>query len=260
MSAPNTTAARSRKTSASENARQKRRAADAARPAVALAGIPAADASALTEEERIESAKYLSSASRPRLFEEERFLFPETYGINRVRLHVKDPEWLFAHWDVSPESFSTLRAEVGERSMALSRLTLRVSDANNGGTSVILLPPGVRSWYLRTAGGRRSYRAELGVTLPSGEFRRLAESNTVVAPRGGPSDERARERRRSYTQARALSPAAAAAAAQAEQGTVPGGKPWNIPPQDGDARLEVDTGAAAPARATPGGASDAYRR
>ena len=34
---------------------------------------------------------------------------------------------------------------------------------------------------------RRSYKAELGLTLPSGEFRRFAESNTVVTPRVGPS-------------------------------------------------------------------------
>ena len=39
--------------------------------------------------------------------------------------------------------------------------------------------------------------AELGVTLPSGQFRKLAESNTVVTPRVGPSAERAR-RRMSY--------------------------------------------------------------
>jgi hypothetical protein len=51
----------------------------------------------LSDEERIESAKYMPSA-RPRLFEEERFVFPESYGVNRVRLLVKDPEWLFAYW------------------------------------------------------------------------------------------------------------------------------------------------------------------
>jgi len=236
-----------------------RRATDTPAPAPVPAEI-AAETPALTEEERIESAKYLPSALRPRLFEEERFLFPDTYGVNRVRLYVKDPEWLFAHWDVSPDSLSTLRTEVGERALALSRLTLRVTDASNGGASVILLPAGVRSWYLRTAGGRRSYRAELGLTLPSGEFRGLARSNTVVAPRGAPSDEPARERRRSYKQARSLSPEAAAAAAKAQQAAEPSAEPWNVPPQDGDARIETGPGATTSARTSPGGASDVYRR
>ncbi len=43
-----------------------------------------------SEEELIESAKYAAPAAR-RVFEEERFVFPETYGENRVRLLVKDP-------------------------------------------------------------------------------------------------------------------------------------------------------------------------
>ena len=73
----------------------------------------------------------------------------------------------------------------------------------SGGSTDILLPPGARWWYVRTDSSRRTYRAELGVTLPSGEFRRLAESNTVVTPRVGPSPERAR-RRMSYRDAREL--------------------------------------------------------
>ena len=58
----------------------------------------------LNEEDQIRSAKYLPRDLPARLFEEERFLFPESYGVNRVRLLVKDPEWLFAHWDVDPKS------------------------------------------------------------------------------------------------------------------------------------------------------------
>src|SRR5688500_1583110 len=50
---------------------------------------------AATEEERIESSKYLPRSAPKRLFETERFVFPESYGVNRVRLLVKDPEWLF---------------------------------------------------------------------------------------------------------------------------------------------------------------------
>ena len=51
------------------------------------------------------------------MFEEERFLFPESYGENRVRLLVKDPEWLFAHWDVDPARARELRDELGERAI-----------------------------------------------------------------------------------------------------------------------------------------------
>jgi hypothetical protein len=149
----------------------------------------------LDEELRIESAKYVVRDAAPvRVFEEERFLFPETYESDRVRLLVKDPEWLFAHWDVSPASWQGVRASLGERALALSRLTLKVEDPGNGALSVVLLPEGARSWYVRTQVDHRAYRAQLGLTTPSGEFRRLATSNVVVAPRVGPAPVRATRR------------------------------------------------------------------
>jgi len=163
----------------------------------------------LGEEDQIRAAKYLPREMPRRLFEEERFLFPGTYGVDRVRLLVRDPEWLFAYWDVDPVGMKDLGRSLGERGLALSRLTLRVIDPVSGGSSDILLPPGARWWYIRTDAARRTYRAELGVTLPSGEFRRLAQSNTVVTPRVGPSPEPAR-RRMSYREAKEVSPSAGA--------------------------------------------------
>jgi hypothetical protein len=147
---------------------------------------------AASEEERIESSKYVAGDIPPRVFEEERFLFPESYSKNRVRLLVKDPEWLFAHWDVSASAWAALRDDLGERALALSRLTLRVEDPRNGLLSVVLLPGGARSWYLRTHREHSRYRAELGLTTPSGTFRSLAKSNVVTTPRVGPSRARAR--------------------------------------------------------------------
>jgi hypothetical protein len=158
---------------------------------------PGTGAAALTDEERIGSAKYTPRELPPRLFEEERFLFPDSYGADRVRLLVRDPEWLFAYWDLDPRSQAALRTELGERAGALSRLSLRVFDPQRGGMEVILLPDGARAWYVRTDPSRRTYRAELGFTLPSGEFRRLALSNLVSTPSGRPSRQRAR-RRASY--------------------------------------------------------------
>ena len=225
----------------------------------------------LSEEDQIRAAKYLPRELPKRLFEEDRFLFPETYGVNRVRLLVRDPEWIFAYWDVSPASMKDLGKSLGERALALSRLTLRVLDPVSGGSSDILLPPGARWWYIRTDSARRTYRAELGVTLPSGEFRRLAESNTVVTPRVGPSPERAR-RRMSYRDARELPASAAEAAGLAERETGRALAPWEAESVDG-ASAPGESGkrgrggasdAFRPAGASdafrPGGASDTFRR
>lgn len=220
------------------------------RPARALAprAVPG-----LNEEDQIRAAKFLPRELPRRLFEEERFLFPESYGQDRIRLLVRDPDWIFAYWDVKPQSLEQLAKSLGERALALSRLTLRVVDPVSGGSSDILLPPGARWWYVRTDAARRTYRAELGVTLPSGQFRKLAESNTVVTPRVGPSSERAR-RRMSYRDAGELAPADAAAAVRVEREAGLAAEPW--------AAESVDGAAAAPAqgeRPARGGASDAFR-
>jgi hypothetical protein len=211
----------------------------------------------LSDEEQILAAKYLPRDLPPRLFEEERFLFPESYHVNRVRLLVKDPDWIFAYWDVDPKSLEAIGNGVGERAMALARLSLRVADPHHGGSTDILLPAGARWWYVRTDSAARSYRAELGVMLPSGEFRRLAESNVVTTPRVGPSSASAR-RRVSYRKGAPLAAADAGsedpAAQRAERGTAVG--PWTAAPFD--AALSPGP-AGPPERPARGGASDTFR-
>jgi hypothetical protein len=223
--------------------------------------VAAAAAPGLSEEDTIRSAKYLPRNLPPRLFEEERFLFPESYGIDRVRLLVRDPEWLFAYWDVSPKSVENLRRQLGERAAAVARLTLRMADPVSGGASDILLPPGARWWYVRADSARRSYRAELGFTLASGEFRTLAKSNTVTTPRVGPSSEPAK-RRLSYKQAGEIPPAAGAAVRQDEASVAASNEPWSAPNVDGTTEPS-DPSSAASSRgdraARKGGASDAFR-
>jgi hypothetical protein len=210
----------------------------------------------LTEEDQIRAAKYLPREMPKRVFEEERFIFPETYGVNRIRLLVRDPEWIFAYWDVSPAAMKDFARKIGERALALSRLTLRVVDPVSGGSTDILLPPGARWWYVRTDAARRTYRAELGVTLPSGEFRRLAESNTVVTPRVGPSPERAR-RRMSYPDARDLPVSEAVAASEEEKRTGVAREPWAPGAVEGAETPASVAGKAG--QSGKGGASDTFR-
>lgn len=204
-------------------------------------------ADAANEEQRIESAKYLPRHAPKRLFETERFVFPDSYGVNRVRLLVKDPEWIFAHWDVDPGVMTSLRTDLGERALALSRLTLRLSDTVEGGSTVILLPKAARNFYIRADGAARSYQAELGLTLPSGEFRALASSNTVRTPRVGRSPDVASARVR-FDRAGSHVPQAALAfgARRARPGRM------------ADTRVMPE--GSPPPSPRAGGASDTYRR
>ena len=225
-----------------------------------------------SEEEQIEAAKYLPR-ELPRLFEEERFIFPDSYGQSRIRLLVKDPEWLFAHWDVDPQSLARVRQELGERASALSRLTLRVTDPHNGGECRVLLPEGARSWYVRADRAERSYQAQLGLTLPSGEFRSLAESNTVRTPRSGPSAEGAPRRARydGATAAAGGSSAPSSSSTVEPRGSAPpaaGPGPWRPDPATSGYPGTLAGASPTPSEAgrgrgpgeAPGGASDVYRR
>lgn len=201
-------------------------------------------AAAASEEERIESSKY-SAALPKRLFEEERFLFPESYGVNRLRLLVKDPQWLFAYWDIDPALLARWRGELGERTLALARLTLRLYDPGHGEDALILIPAGARSWYVRAEVAPRAYAAELGLTLPSGEFRRVATSNTVETPRVGPSPE---------TAARKVPYTLVSSELFAPPSPVAPSTPEALPDEVASATLEGRR----PTR--KGGASDVYRR
>ena len=221
----------------------------------------------LTDEERIESAKYLPRRAPARVFEEERFIFPQTYGVNRLRLLVKDPEWMFAYWDVDPRSLASLRADLGERASALSQLTLRVFEERGGGASTFLVPQDARTWYVPTRLAGRAYRAEVGVILPSGEFRPLARSNSVVTPRGARSSQKAKRSVR-YDRARPLAQMAALGSSSEE--ATAADEPWSPPLDPGAGPEEERAGPEEERpRATPrsggkpgerGGASDLHRR
>jgi hypothetical protein len=143
---------------------------------------------------------------------------------------------------------------------------------DHGPGGAIVLPEGARSWYLRAVPGHASYRVELGLTLPSGEYRPLATSNAVSTPRMGPSPDKA-TRRASYRLAAKVPPSAVLdSTASASASTAAGAWPA------GAASAGAATGApegrkspgpveAPPVSATepapgpePGGASDLFRR
>jgi hypothetical protein len=229
------------------------------------AARPALPDPALSEEEKVLDAKYLPRELPPRVFEEERFVFPQSYGVNRVRLLVKDPHWLFAHWDVDTRVREQLRGEKGERFAALARLTLRLVDKAVAGNTIVL-PEGARSWYLRAAPGHRSYEVELGLTLPSGEYRLLARSNAVSTPRVGPAAEKA-TRRVSYRVAANLPPSASLPASGGGSGPIATAAPAGAEKAAGGPAPVSAFPSAEPVPASepspgpePGGASDLFRR
>lgn len=118
---------------------------------------------------------------------DEAFAFPETYGRTRVRLLMQSPGRLFVHWDLSPGVIEDLKAQLGRRAASLARLAIRITTPDADRPLLVLLPKGARNWYVDVPSHRQEYRAELGLMLPSGEFRSLAASNPLRLPRTSPS-------------------------------------------------------------------------
>jgi hypothetical protein len=131
---------------------------------------------------------------------------------------------------------------------ALARLAIRISVPGGGRPLMVLLPKGARSWYVDVPPHRLEYRAEIGLLLPSGEFRAAAASNPVRIPRTAPSPVTA-DRQVAVDPARPLT-----------RGAV-GDIPADDPTEDeleAYARAEVDLDAALAeeGEAAPGGSSE----
>lgn len=145
-------------------------------------------------EQRVKASKYyLGVHESPEL--DEDFTFPDTHGENVVFLMVRDPYWLFAYWEFSPDLDAELRASVGEEALLRSRLVLRVYDVTESGVGDspgyhdIDVSPGARDWYVNVTRVERDYRVDIGIVLPDGSFVVIARSNCVSLPPIGPSDE-----------------------------------------------------------------------
>jgi hypothetical protein len=111
-----------------------------------------------------------------------------------VRVLMQSPGRLYVHWDLSPRALEELKGQLGQRAAALARLALRITTPGAERPLLVLLPRGARSWYVDVPGQRLEYRADLGLMLPSGEFRPVGQSNVVRMPRTTPSPAAAERR------------------------------------------------------------------
>jgi hypothetical protein len=127
---------------------------------------------------------------------EDSYCFPYSYGIDRAVLLVRDPRWLFAYWDVSGPTWESIEHRgLNDPGTGWRRL-LRLHDVTDweGEPSEdtllldIALSDGARDWYFHSPQPGRDYAAEYGYLSASGEFVRVALSNSVYVPRCAPSE------------------------------------------------------------------------
>jgi hypothetical protein len=112
------------------------------------------------------------------------------YGHGRAVLVARDPQSLFAHWEISPvrriEVLRSLGAE-GEHTQEILRVveTARIPPAFRD----IDLLPGTDRTNIAVEHAGRAYRVEIGLRTASGRFVPLATSNLTSTPAAQPSDD-----------------------------------------------------------------------
>lgn len=118
---------------------------------------------------------------------------PSQYGRTRLTVLVRDPEWIFAFWEISGED----RQRHGMDGPAQARrMVLRVYDTT-GSRSVddahryydVPVTDQSASWYLHISQPDRTWIVDLGYYDEHGNFRTVARSNQIVTPRDSISND-----------------------------------------------------------------------
>lgn len=147
---------------------------------------------------RVEAAKFETGKVTPAARERRREItLPPIYGDNKIVVMVRDPWWLHAYWEITPQRESELKAQMERDGNACEHSMLRVYDITGvkdfNGTNAnsyfdIRLKDMAQNWYIEVARPNRDWCVDIGMLAKSGRFYTLARSNYVQTPRFGMSE------------------------------------------------------------------------
>ena len=110
---------------------------------------------------------------------------PFSYNQTKLELLVRDPEWAYAWWDFSAETWRWITNLLGED--PATRAKLRIHNLSHRTSYDLDVDLDGKNWYLNLGFSNTEFEAELGLLDSKGRFHRIAQSNRVRTPRNGPS-------------------------------------------------------------------------
>ncbi|PIU40306.1 MAG: DUF4912 domain-containing protein [Candidatus Omnitrophica bacterium CG07_land_8_20_14_0_80_50_8] len=121
------------------------------------------------------------------------FELPAKYGENKLVLLVRDPWWLYAYWEATPEREMEILDLVRRSAKSIEAKVLRVYDITDKSlpdynVSFDIEIGVATNWYVDVGKPDRRWVAELGFRTHRGRFFSLVRSNFVCTPRFGVSD------------------------------------------------------------------------
>ena len=118
---------------------------------------------------------------------------PSLYGTTRLTLLAKDPYWIYAYWEITPNSLESFKKILPKEDVENAKFVLRIYDVtliNFDGKNAnryfdIEVGPQANNWYINLWADDVSYIGDLGIRIPDGRFFALTRSNCVHTPRMG---------------------------------------------------------------------------
>ena len=117
---------------------------------------------------------------------------PWGYGETRITAMVRDPDWLYAYWEITDEALEAARKRLtrGRDAWCCLRVydtTDRVFDGSNAQTHFdIAVDRGTRDWFVHIGRPTSSCHVEVGLKSRQGEFQAIARSGRCDFPRKRP--------------------------------------------------------------------------
>lgn len=127
----------------------------------------------------------------------EDIFIPHYYGVDRMVLVAKDPNWLYVYWEVSQHKRHEFFHDYGETAWHTSQQVLRVYDISGisktddltfNSYQEIVVDPFADNWFIEVGQAGRSFIVELGRRLADGRYIKLLSSNMVATPRSSISN------------------------------------------------------------------------
>ncbi|CAN5469409.1 hypothetical protein BH09SUM1_BH09SUM1_28140 [soil metagenome] len=170
-------------------------AATAVKEAPAKSRKPAAKAA--VAESKVSEVKSRGSAAASKLdaaalrtLDKEDVELPQEYGDTKVVLLNRDPEWIFAYWEVNRATRKRFGIERGthNKQFVLRLHELRLDNGKTTPTDTAVNDY-TSSWYLRIPNTASRYMVELGVYGEKNKFISITTSNPIEIPRMSISEE-----------------------------------------------------------------------
>jgi hypothetical protein len=117
---------------------------------------------------------------------EDDFL-PEFYGEDRLVLMAKDPEWLYAYWEITANTKKLFEEQTREKAWFASQPVLRIYNLTEGNYFDIKINDEADNWYIWIKKPNTKYRAEIG-RIYEGKYYKLIQSNQLISPAFGFSE------------------------------------------------------------------------